>query len=450
MAVADPEHRPYGTADPGTCRMAAADRDTMGNIRYGCPGKSACAPDSRRAVPGRVRFPGLTRKNFGGQGSFFMLKPLLTTTDPARYEEYLREKITAARELLRSCSPDLPEFTVCRSLPEFYRMRAEFAICREQGKLCFAMFEKHGRDRERILLDTFPVACRSINLGMQLLQQYAPDFEELTCRLFEASFLASSCGSLVISLNYHRRLNAEVWKAAALKLRERLHAAGLKAELTGRARKQKITALSDTLTETLQVSGREFSWLQTEGCFTQPNAGICRQMLEFAQSCCTGCRERDLLELYCGCGTFTVCLSGLFRRVLATEVNRTATAAAVKNLELNGAGNTRVVRLSAVEVAEALEGVREFVRLKKAGVDPASYDFSTLLIDPPREGLKFREARDFAARFPRIIYISCSPRSLAEDLGYLKRTHRIARLAFFDQFPYTPHLESGVLLLKNT
>lgn len=378
-----------------------------------------------------------------------MLKPLLTATDPAHYEEYLQEKIAAATDMLQSYDLRLPQFDVFRSEPEFYRMRAEFAVFQEQGKLSFAMFEKHGRDKQRLFLDSFPVACRSINQGMHLLQKYAPDFEEITCRLFAVSFLAASDDSLVISLNYHRHLDASLWKTAALKLRERLHAEGLRAELLGRARKQKITALSDTITETLKVAGKNIRWLQTEGCFTQPNAGICRPLLEFARSCAADCQDRDLLELYCGSGTFTVCLAELFRKVLATEVNRAATAGALKNLALNGVVNTKVIRLSAVEVAEALQGTREFTRLKLASVDPRAYDFSTLLIDPPREGLKFDSARAFASRFQRIIYISCSPNSLGEDLQYLTRTHHIARLAFFDQFPYTPHLESGVLLLKD-
>ncbi|MGN0894549.1 MAG: hypothetical protein ACI4ND_06080 [Succinivibrio sp.] len=44
--------------------------------------------------------------------------------------------------------------------------------------------------------------------------------------------------------------------------------------------------------------------------------------------------------------------------------------------------------------------------------------------------------------------MSCGPASLASDLAYLTKTHNIEKLAFFDQFPYTDHLESGVLLTK--
>ena len=36
---------------------------------------------------------------------------------------------------------------------------------------------------------------------------------------------------------------------------------------------------------------------------------------------------------------------------------------------------------------------------------------------------------------------------MAVDVAALRGTHRIARFAVFDQFPYTPHLECGALLV---
>ena len=118
------------------------------------------------------------------------------------------------------------------------------------------------------------------------------------------------------------------------------------------------------------------------------------------------------------------------------------------NMQANGITNTKLVRLSAQEVGEALNGVREFNRLKQQEVELKDYNFSTLLIDPPRSGLRAEESLRFTAQYDHVIYISCSPESLAYDLRYLSQTHEIKRLAFFDQFPYTHHLESGVFLVK--
>lgn len=36
---------------------------------------------------------------------------------------------------------------------------------------------------------------------------------------------------------------------------------------------------------------------------------------------------------------------------------------------------------------------------------------------------------------------------MAEDMAGLGPSHRIAKFAVFDQFPYTPHAECGALLL---
>lgn len=69
----------------------------------------------------------------------------------------------------------------------------------------------------------------------------------------------------------------------------------------------------------------------------------------------------------------------------------------------------------------------------------------TLLVDPPRAGLD-QTSRALAATFARVVYVSCNPETLARDLTQLSATHTLTRLAAFDQFPYTPHLECGVVL----
>lgn len=92
---------------------------------------------------------------------------------------------------------------------------------------------------------------------------------------------------------------------------------------------------------------------------------------------------------------------------------------------------------------EALNNVRKFHRLREIPLD--SFRFSAVLIDPPRAGLG-AEICHFLQRFQTIIYISCNPVSLKKDLEILTQTHTILHTAFFDQFPHTHHLESGVIL----
>ncbi len=156
---------------------------------------------------------------------------------------------------------------------------------------------------------------------------------------------------------------------------------------------------------------------------------------------------RDLLELYCGHGNFTIPLAAKFNRVLASEISKSSIANARINCELNGVCNAQFVRLSADELMSAFARRREFERLK--GIDIFGYDFSHVLIDPPRAGLE-PSVIDFIKNFRNLIYISCNPQTLCENLRSLCATHEVRRFAIFDQFAHTSHIECGVLLRRRS
>jgi hypothetical protein len=70
-----------------------------------------------------------------------------------------------------------------------------------------------------------------------------------------------------------------------------------------------------------------------------------------------------------------------------------------------------------------------------------------VLVDPPRAGLDAATC-ELLCRFDKIVYISCNPETLARDVAVMGATHTVEKFAAFDQFPYTHHLEGGVLLIK--
>ena len=218
-------------------------------------------------------------------------------------------------------------------------------------------------------------------------------------------------------------------------------------------------------------------------------------------------RSDDLLELYCGNGNFTAALAPAFRRVVATEVSRSGVASAIVNLAENaGEGDDVVVaRADAERVAAALAALDKGEREGEgggggdtiaaavaetaekdnennageneaaddvfAGVVPTSlggnadlstFDLRTLFVDPPRAGVGLVTGR-VLARFDRVLYVSCNPESLAADVAALVSakgegsdsafggqrgggTHEVTAAAVFDQFPYTDHIECGLLL----
>ena len=86
-----------------------------------------------------------------------------------------------------------------------------------------------------------------------------------------------------------------------------------------------------------------------------------------------------------------------------------------------------------------------FLQLKN--LDLSELQLDTILVDPPRAGLD-PATEAFVSQFNDIIYISCNPQTLAQNLQQLGKTHQVVKLAVFDQFPYTHHIESGVWLRK--
>ena len=51
-------------------------------------------------------------------------------------------------------------------------------------------------------------------------------------------------------------------------------------------------------------------------------------------------------------------------------------------------------------------------------------------------------------RFDHLLYVSCNPDTLADNLAALHDDYRITRFGLFDQFPYTGHMECAVALAR--
>lgn len=329
----------------------------------------------------------------------------------------------------------LPEIELFPCPPTGYRLRAEFSIFHRDDRLDYAMWDSQ---RRPVIITEFPRTVPDIQGLMGPLRDYLNGDALLKERLFQVEFLGTTSRDLLLTLIYHRPLD-DSWRAAAERLQNFFNI-----NVIGRSRGQKIVLGRDYVEECLPVRGRRFLYRQYENSFSQPNGLICQAMLHWATAQLAG---GDLLELYCGHGNFTLPLSLNFDRVLATEISKSSVQALRENLTLNHINNVQVARLSAEEFCQARAGQRVFRRLLTESISLADYDFSAVLVDPPRAGL---DAATLAliGEFPRILYISCNPHSLAANLQQLAASHHIAALALFDQFPDTAHLESGVLLQR--
>ena len=358
---------------------------------------------------------------------------------PERCEALFHEKAAKALERLKPLAPPNPELHA--SIASGYRLRAEFRVWHDGDDLHYVMFPP-GEPRSPHIIEAFLIAGPRITEAMSPLREVLRGSIELRRKLFQVEFLSTMSGELLITLIYHRPLD-DTWHAAA-----EILADSLACKIIGRSRKQKRVLDTDWVEEVIEVESQAFRYRQPEQCFTQPNGVINQKMIRWLLRQCAA-MDTDLLELYCGIGNFTLPLSQRFRNVLATELSKPATAAARWNAETNQTHNIEFARISAEEMSAAMAGERPFRRLADLKQPLLDYQFNTLLVDPPRAGLD-AATLELSSAFKRVLYISCNPETLNDNLATLSSTHSIESLAFFDQFPYTHHLESGVVLIKKT
>ena len=372
-------------------------------------------------------------KHFGSCGSCGLYK--------IGYEEQLKQKQQRVLGLLAPFYQGNLE--LFDSPTDHYRARSEFRIWHEgdvcdyaMGKMQIDGVEKKGA----ITIEECPKVIEPIEKRMwKLLEKINASTEVLKQRLFAVEFLATTTDECLITMLYHRKLD-DVWSTEAKQLEEELDC-----KIMGRSRKQKVILSDEFVTEKLDIDGKTFNYVQYESGFTQPNPTVNVKMIEWAIKQAKTVGKGDFLESYCGLGNFTLPLSHYFDKVLATEISKRSIQAALENCALNGVDNITFARLASEEMTEALNGVREFSRLKE--IDLKSYNFSTVLVDPPRAGLDEGTIK-LISNIDNIIYISCNPETLARDLETLVQSHEVIESAMYDQFPHTTHVESGVFLRK--
>jgi len=361
--------------------------------------------------------------------------------DPKDYAPQLQAKQQRLRDMLAPYYQD--DLTTFASPPMHYRMRAEFRVWHDGDALDYIMFDPD--TKSRITIDRFLPGSEVMNQLMQALIPLIKKSEILRRKLFQVDFLTTTTGQAVISLLYHRQLE-DSWQVEATELQAALQQLSLVSEvnLIGRAKKQKLVVGNEYVTETLEVQGRKYLFQQIENSFTQPNAAINQHMVEWALDA-TKDSAHDLLELYCGNGNFSLPLAQNFRKVLATEISKSSVYSAQHNIALNKVDNLTMLRMSAEEFTAVMDGQLDSRRAREAEID--TFECHTVLVDPPRAGVD-DDTLELLRRYEKIVYISCNPDTLLTNIQTLANTHKVERAALFDQFPYTEHMESGVVLVR--
>lgn len=341
------------------------------------------------------------------------------------------EQISSKKEFIKSKFSEFyeGEFEFFKSQITNYRSRAEFGLYHEKDKLFYTMNGLHTRylKIDECLKVDEKIADLMPNLLVNLEQN-----KELKFKVFGVELISTSSDILVILL-YHR--DVTFIKNELEKL-----AKNLQINLIARSRGKKLVFGSEILNDSLKINSKIYSYKFESGAFIQPNKKINETMISWIFANVD--KPKDLLEMYCGHGNFTIALSFKFRRVLANEISKISIKNAKLNAELNHVDNTTFLRMSSEELMRAFDG-EEFNRLD--GVNLGEFNFSHILVDPPRAGLD-ESVINFIKNYENIIYVSCNPETLYLNLKELTKTHKVVKFAIFDQFVHTKHIECGVIL----
>ena len=172
--------------------------------------------------------------------------------------------------------------------------------------------------------------------------------------------------------------------------------------------------------------------------FFQVNVDGARALYEQVRDLAALSGRERVVDLYCGVGGISLFLAPGAREVYGIEVVEAAVADAETNARLNGIKNCRF------EAGDAGELLQEYA--------VAGHSVDLLVLNPPRKGCEPAVLERIAAVTPsRIIYVSCSPQTLARDLDILAgKGYRTVAVQPVDMFPQTPHVENVAMLVKTT
>ncbi len=279
---------------------------------------------------------------------------------------------------------------------------------------------------EKIYIKTFKDASLDIQNLMPVLLKKINENIEINHKLFQVNFRSNQHNKIMVTMIYHKIIDKSL-----INLVNQI-SEDLKVNIIIRSKNFKYETKCLYLDDTLIYQNLKI--YQTDNTFTQSNKYLVDKMIfkviDFIKN------PDDLLELYCGIGTFTIPLSFIFNKVLATENNRNSIKCLNKSLKENNISNIHNARLSSDEVSELFKG-KIFNRMNSKNI--YDFNFSHILLDPPRSGLT-EDVINLASNFKNIIYVSCNAETYIRDINLIT-SHKITNIELFDQFPNKNHLE---------
>jgi 23S rRNA (uracil1939-C5)-methyltransferase len=170
--------------------------------------------------------------------------------------------------------------------------------------------------------------------------------------------------------------------------------------------------------------------------FFQVNSSGARSIYEKVREWGGLSGRETVIDVYCGVGGISLFIADRAQEVIGIETVEAAVADAGKNATMNGIRNCV---FKAGDAAVLLGELRE----EQKHVD-------LIVLNPPRKGCEEKVLREAVRLNPsQIIYVSCSPQTLARDLDMLaSHGYKTSEVQPVDMFPQTQHVENVVRLSR--
>lgn len=170
-------------------------------------------------------------------------------------------------------------------------------------------------------------------------------------------------------------------------------------------------------------------------CFSKPysfmqiNDDVRNEMYERVKDEVNG---EMVVEGYSGAGILSCIMAKVAKKVVSIEINKTATQDAEKTRKENNITNLENINGDCSKI------LPQIISKNKDAI---------FVIDPPRSGCSNNILEKLKEnKIKKIIYISCNPYTLKQNLVYLKESFIIEKFEIFDIFPQTFEIESMVIL----
>lgn len=175
---------------------------------------------------------------------------------------------------------------------------------------------------------------------------------------------------------------------------------------------------------------REVTFKLSPQSFFQTNTKTAQKMYSRVRAVVKKIAPKRIYDLYGGAGSFSLSCADLCEKSICVESVAPAVYNGIENAKINGVSNVQFF----------CSKVEDFVKQQ-----PIEKKDALIILDPPRGGMHPKAAKAVAeSGVENVLYISCNPVTLANDLKILTQHYEILHVEAFDFFPHSEHIETFV------